>query len=59
MPIQVLSKFSLPETNLKLPFRDSLALLQLEVDDQGRTELFEPELRREFHPSSFNTRMSL
>lgn len=57
MAIQVLSKFSLPET--KLPFRDSLALLQLEVDDQGRTELFEPELRREFRPSGFNTRMSL
>lgn len=55
MVIQVLSKFSLPET--KLPFRDSLALLQL--DDQGRTELFEPELRREFRPSGFNTRMSL
>lgn len=56
MAIQVLSKFSLPET--KLPFRE-LALLQLEVDDQGRTELFEPELRREFRPSGFNTRMSL
>lgn len=55
MAIQVLSKFSLPET--KLPFRDSLALLQLEVDDQGRTELFEPG--REFRPSGFNTRMSL
>lgn len=43
-------------------FRDSLALplvIVLQVDDQGRTELFEPELRREFHPSSFNTRMSL
>lgn len=35
------------------------ALLQLEFEDQGRTELFEPELRREFRPSGFNTRMSL
>lgn len=59
MAIQVLSKFSLPLAETKLPFRDSLALLQLEVDDQGRTELFEPELRREFRPSGFNTRMSL